>query len=317
MRTYLIFILIAGYTIASAQDMQVCDQYFPEHEILNPALTGYENCYSVSIHDHHQWPGMKASPNTQTVFARGRFAFPGAVNYHGLGLMVTRDQNGSFRNLEADLHYAYHVCLSDVNKTIMSLGLSAAVSQVMLDEREFNNYNNDPLIGGARLSAWNPDLSLGIVIYNQSYYAGVSAFNLLPALSFVTNPVTADKNQRIFVAIAGIRMKPRKSDIEFEPSVALHYMESLYSRVDINLKGYYRQSIWLGISLRKYLAGDLTSNLSLLPSVGISIGNFEIAYSYGLGFSSIQRRSYGSHYLMLKWKLCRESRGTLPCPAYN
>ena len=185
--------------------MCIRDRYFPEHEILNPALTGYENCYSISLHDHHQWLGMKTSPNTQTIFARGRFSFPRAASYHGLGLMVTRDQNGSFRNLEADVLYAYHVRLSDAKKTYMSLGLSAVVSQVTLDESGFNNFNNDPVISGARLSVWNPDLSLGVVVYNKTYYAGVSAFNLLPVLSFLTNPVAADKNQRIFVAVAGIK----------------------------------------------------------------------------------------------------------------
>ena len=316
MRTPFLFILIAGYAVAGAQDMPVCDQYFAEYEILNPAFTGRENCYTVSISDHHQWLGMKASPNTQFAFARGQFALPRAINYHGLGIMVSRDQNGSYRNLEADLNYAYHVRLSDAGRTYLSLGLAAAIDQVTLDEGDFYNYNGDPAISGARLSAWNPDLSVGAGIYNKTYFGGIAAFNLLPVLSFVSDPQTADRNRRLYVAVAGMRIISRKSALQLEPSFVFQYMETRYGRIDLNLKGFYRQSLWLGLSLRKYLADDLVSSLAVLPSLGIGISNLELAYAYGLGFSSIQRRSYGSHSLLLRWRLCRESKGALPCPAY-
>jgi type IX secretion system PorP/SprF family membrane protein len=316
MRASFLLILLAVYAIAGAQEMPVCNQYVAEYEILNPAFTGLENCYAVSISDHHQWLGMKASPNTQFAFVRGRFAFPGAINYHGLGLMVVRDQNGSYRNMEADLVYAYHVRLSEAGKTYLSFGLSAAIDQVTLDEGEFFNFNGDPVISGARLSAWNPDLTVGAALYNQVYYGGIGAFNLLPVLSFVSDPQTADRNRRLYIVVAGLRINSRKSELEFEPSVVFHYLETQYGRIDLNLKGSYRQGLWLGLSIRKYLTDDLASSLALLPSVGIRISNLEIAYSYGLGFSSIQWRSYGSHSLMLRWKLCRESKGAMPCPAY-
>lgn len=316
MRTSFILILITAFAVARSQDMPVCSQYFADYEILNPAFTGWENCYTVSLSDHHQWLGMKASPNTQFAFARGRFTLPRATNYHGLGVMVTRDQNGSYRNMEADLVYAYHVRLSDAGKTYLSLGLTAAIDQVTLDEGEFYNYNNDPVISGARLSAWNPDLSVGAGLYNQFYYGGIAACNLLPVLSFVTDPQTADKNRRLYIAVAGLKINSRRSELKFEPSVVFNYLETLYSRIDLNMKVFYRQSLWLGLSARKYLTDDMASSLAVLPSVGISISNLEIAYSYGLGFSSIQRRSYGNHSIMLKWKLCGESKGALPCPAY-
>jgi type IX secretion system PorP/SprF family membrane protein len=317
MKALFIIIFIVGLTIAGAQELPVYNQYFPEYEILNPAFTGKQNCYAVSIADHHQWLGIKASPNIQFAYARGRFALHRAVNYHGLGIMLTRDQNGSYRNMEADLIYAYHVLLSDAGKTYLSLGLSAAVNQVTLDEGEFYNYNNDPVISGVRLSAWNPDLALGIGLYNEVFFGGVTAANLLPVLSYVSDPQSADENRRLYIGIAGMRINPRKSDTELESSVVFAYMETMYSRIDLNLKGIYRQSIWLGVSLRKYLTDDFASGLVVLPSAGIHIRNIEIAYSYGLGFSSIQRSSYGSHNLMLTWKLCRESKGAVPCPAYN
>ena len=317
MRTLFLLIFLSAYAVAGAQELPVCNQYFLESEILNPAFTGRENCYAVSLSDYYQWLGMKASPNTQFAFARGRFAFPRALNYHGLGIWVARDQNGSYRNLEADLVYAYHVKISGAGKTYLSLGLSAAIDQMTLEEGDFYNYNGDPVISGARLSAWNPDLSLGISVYNQLAYGGIAAFNLLPVMSFVSDPQTADRNRRLYVAVAGIGMNSRRSALYVEPSIVLQYLETQYGRFDLNLKASYRQSLWLGLSVRKMLAGEWASGLALLPSMGFNIGQFEIAYSYGLGFSSIQRHSFGSHLLMLRWKNCRGSRGALPCPAYD
>ncbi len=316
MRTIILLTGLAVCAVARAQELQVLNQYFTESEILNPAFTGKENCLAVSLSDYHQWLGMKASPNTQIAFARGRFAFPRALNYHGLGIWITRDQNGSYRNLETDLVYAYHVKLPGTGKTWLSLGFSAAIDQVTLDERDFYNYTGDPAISGARLSAWNPDLSVGISLYNQLFFGGIAAFNLLPVMSFVSDPQTADRNRRLYALVAGLSRNTRWSELQLEPSVVFQYQETRYGRLDLNLKALYREALWIGLSARQTLTDELASGLALLPSVGVSIGPFEIAYSYTLGFSTIQRHNYGSHALALRWKSCRESRGALPCPAY-
>lgn len=317
MRTVLILIFIAGCAVSGAQDLPVYNPYFLDYEILNPAFAGWHDCFAVTISDNHRWVGIKESPNSQFAYVRNRFTLPKATNYHGLGMMVTRDRNGAYQNLEADLIYSYHVLLSSRGKSYLSLGLSASVNQTTLDEGEFYNYNYDPVINGAKLSTWNPDLTVGVCYYNQDLFGGLTASNLLPALSFVSDPQPADKNHRLYFLIAGIRTKLRKSDLELEPSVAFAYLETIYSRIDLNCKGFYGQNFWLGVSFRKYLTRDNPSSLGLLPSAGFHVRNLEIDYSYELGFSSIQRQSYGTHTLMLIWKMCRESKGAVPCPAYN
>ncbi|MBN1415171.1 MAG: PorP/SprF family type IX secretion system membrane protein [Bacteroidales bacterium] len=317
MKVHVFLFTLSFCAIAGAQDLPVYNQYFPEYEILNPAFSGKQNCYAVTLSDHHQWLGLKAAPNTQFAYARGRFTMQKASNYHGVGIILARDQNGSYRNMEADLIYAYHVRLSDAGKMFLSLGLSAAIEQTVLDEGDFYNYNNDPVISGARLSAWNPDLAVGVGLYSNVFFGGVTAANLLPSIDYIADPQTADRNQRLYTAIAGIKVKARKSDIEVEPSVVFIYHETLYGRIDLNLKGIYRQRYWIGFSLRKYFISTFTSGVEILPSAGIQIRSLEIAYSYGLGFSSMQRHSYGSHTLMLGWKLCGENSSAVPCPAYQ
>jgi type IX secretion system PorP/SprF family membrane protein len=284
---------------------------------MNPAFTGWHNCVAVTLSDNHRWIGIKGSPNTQFVFARNRFTLPKANNYHGLGIMIARDRNGSYSYLEADLIYSYHVLFSSRDKSYLSLGLSASANQTTIDEGEFYNYNSDPVISGARLSAWNPDLTIGAAYYNRILFGGITASNLLPAVSYISEPQPADKNHRLYVLIAGLKTKLRKSDLGIEPSVAFSYLETIYSRIDLNCKGYYRENFWLGVSLRKYLTSDNPSSLGILPSVGFLFRNFEMDYSYELGFSSIQRQSYGTHTLMLIWKMCRESKEAVPCPAYD
>jgi type IX secretion system PorP/SprF family membrane protein len=317
MKGIFLVLIIAISSIVRAQDIPVFHQYFLDYEILNPAFTGMQNCYAAGISDHHQWLGIKEAPNTQVAFTRGRFTLPGADNYHGLGLLLVRDQNGAFRKLNAALQYSYHLLLSEAGKTHMSLGLSASINQVVLDEGEFYNYSYDPVINGTRLSAWNPDLTLGIGIYHRQYFGGITAARLLPALSFVSDPRPADYNQRLYIFFAGLRIKSGKNDLELEPSVAFILDEAFYSRLDLNSKIIIKSKYWLGVSVRKFMLHEFKGGFTALPSGGIKINKLEIAYSYGLGFSVIQRHSYGSHSLMLSWKLCRESKGALPCPAYD
>lgn len=318
MKKISLFLLILGWNyILQSQDLPVYNQYFPEYEISNPAYTGMQNCLALSMADNHQWVGMKAAPNTQYIFARGRVSFSRAKNYNGVGLMLARDQNGAFRNFNARLIYAYHVLLSDASETMLSLGLSAGVQQISINEHDFNNYNNDPIITGNRISVWNPALSVGTAVYNQFFYSGVSASNLLSALSYVTSPVTADRNQRLYIAHAGIVIPLRAKDIELEPSLAFLFKELTYKRLDINIKTYYRQVIWLGLSFRQYFYGSTKAASGLLPALGIQLKRFEIAYSYGLGFTSINKDNYGTHHLLIRWKTCQESKGYVPCPAYQ
>lgn len=318
MKGILPVLLISLSLCAGAQDLAVFNEYFPDYDILNPAFTGMQNCYSAGILDHHQWLGIKDAPNTQIAFAQGRFSQSRAVNYHGLGLLLSRDQNGSYRHLNATLQYSYHVLLSERGKTHLSLGLAAIANQDVLDEGDFYNFNNDPVISGNRLSAWNPDLTLGIGIYNPRFFGGVTAARLLPNISTLSDPVTADRNRRMYLAFAGTRFAFSRGDIEVEPSVLFMFEESYYARCDLNAKVIIRSHYWLGVSARKFMDRDFKGAIVLLPSGGIVINRLDLAYSYGLDFSAIERRSYGSHSLMLRWKLCRESKGALPCPeAYD
>jgi type IX secretion system PorP/SprF family membrane protein len=317
MRSVIAIIFIACSAFSGAQDLTVYNQYFLDYEILNPAFTGWNDCFTVTLSDNHRWIGIKSSPNTQFAYARDRFSRNKASGYHGLGMMVSRDHNGSYQSFEADLIYSYHVLLSSRGKSYLSFGLSASVNQTEIDEGEFYNYTFDPVISGARISAWNPDLAIGACLYNRNYFGGISASGLLPSFSYVSEPVPSDKNYRLYILTGGLRKNLRRYNLELEPSVTFLHMETLYSRIDLNCKGTYRQSFWLGISLRKYLANDFSSSLVLLPSAGFHIHAIEIDYSYELGFTSLQRQSYGTHTLILLWKICRESKGTVPCPAYN
>jgi type IX secretion system PorP/SprF family membrane protein len=318
MKKISLFLLALGsFYLLRSQDLPVYNQYFSEHDILNPAYAGMKNCIALSMADNHQWLGLKAAPNTQYFFVRGRVSFPRAKNYNGVGLILSRDQNGAFRNMDARLIYAYHLLLSDAGETMLSMGFSAGTQQISVNEHDFYNYNNDPVITGNRISVWNPELSIGIAAYNKVFYSGISASNLLPAFSYVTDPQPADQNQRLYIAHAGIIIPFRGKDIEFEPSLAFHLKEMAYNRLDINLKAYYRQMIWLGLSVRQFFSRGAGAVSGLLPAVGIQFKRFEIAYSYGLGFSSIYNNNYGTHHLLIRWKTCHESKGAIPCPAYN
>ncbi|MBN2611983.1 MAG: type IX secretion system membrane protein PorP/SprF, partial [Bacteroidales bacterium] len=181
----------------------------------------------------------------------------------------------------------------------------------------FQNFNNDPMITGERLSAWNPNAGISASVYSPDFFAGLSAINILPKINFLTSTAESESMMISYFAIAGYRFHNSRNILMFEPSAVFGVKELYTKQLDLNLKLFYKNIMWSGISYRHNLDALPGRTVSILPTIGIYIKNLQVSYAFDLGFKGLQNQSFGSHYIYLGWSLCKESMKMVPCPVYD
>src|ERR1700754_4008947 len=133
---YLLFVLVSGLQLVSAQQKPQYTQYVFNNYLLNPAVTGIENYTDVKAGYRSQWTGLQGAPVTSYLtlsaplgsnFLNGdATAFPanGGINpssrlytqnymaaepHHGIGAQIVSDQAGPINQTTIGVSYAYHL----------------------------------------------------------------------------------------------------------------------------------------------------------------------------------------------------------------
>jgi type IX secretion system PorP/SprF family membrane protein len=301
----IVFLQIRIFT----QELPVYQQYLLNPGLINPAITSYTGCTSFQITDRHQWLGISDAPVTQTLSVQKGFI--GSNNkIHGLGLNMYRDINGSFRQLGADFLYAHHFLASRDKNINISLGLSVSVFQKSINETNFTPVF-DPLVSGTRSNEILPEAGAGVLIHNESFFAGLSAVKLF---SFIENIQNTEKH---FYLHSGLTLQDRNYNIIYKPSLLFKMTESFKKQIDININTVLNDIYWLTLSYRNNINSFPGKSISIISVFGIDFGNFSVAYALDLGLSNIQLYNFGSHEFMIRYEICPEGIRSIDCPTYD
>lgn len=155
----LCFLLIA--LVAEAQYRPQHSLYLLNNYLINPAITGIESYADLKAGYRSQWTGLRGAPVTYYVtyhmpLQRSNLATyrpnptkPGKGSgaeregveimqsgkqlkrHHGVGGSMIADRTGSFKRMEVNASYAYHLPVS--RKVTASFGASFGVIQYSLD----------------------------------------------------------------------------------------------------------------------------------------------------------------------------------------
>lgn len=320
---------------ASAQQKPHYTQYILNQYILNPALSGIENYADIKLSHRHQWAGLEDAPVTTylTVHAplgkkdyrttATSFQVPGenprgrgywenytaATPHHGVGLQVVNDRTGPLNHFAAYATYAYHLGLTPT--TSLSAGFGAGITRVGLDASRLHfgaGSSVDPAVyGSGDLGRIRPDLSAGLYLYSASFFAGLSAQQVIPQrIDFSNNQVRQQEGRLIphLFATAGYRLSVGE-DWNLVPSVLVKYVQPAPLQFDVNAKLQYRDLLWVGTSYRKDdgFAGMLGLNVS---------NTFNVGYSYDYTTSNLNNYSRGTHELIIGFLLGNKYGDTCP-----
>lgn len=294
-----------------AQQVPLYSQYMMNKYLINPAFAGSEGYTSYNLTARQQWMGFgdTKTPSTQALAAQTRVLQTSYLSKSrlirsssrkkpsgrvGLGGYVFNDRNGVINRTGLQATYAYHIPLGDGQ---LSFGASGSIYQFKIDDDELILPDDelgipDPLIDGRRNTMFIPDASAGMYYMYRNFYAGFSATNLFQSvLKFGSDESYSNyKLLRNYYFMGGYRIQ-LDDEFSLEPSLLLHSSENFNMQADINVKAYYKNDYWLGMSYR--------TGSALISMVGVKVGKLYFGYAYDYSFREIQNLSYGSHEIML------------------
>lgn len=287
---YILFVLSLGY--CQAQQMALHSQFMVNDYVLNPAISGTKSFTPLTLSVRRQWVGIKEAPVTQ--FLSGH----GYMGYNiGFGAMLYNEASGPTRRTGAAVSGAYHFILKKDQKNgqqVLSLGMSAMLSQLYLDKEKLITYlPDDPTIIAAYNTQMVPDANFGLYYHNENkYYFGLSVFNLIQTKTDLTNIPNDIKNNyvRNYYIMGGGDIEINNK-LTMHPSMLIQGIEALPIQLDFNVRGIYLDKYWLGMSYRHKDA--------IVALLGYQYHEFTVAYSYDFTLSNIRNFSSGSHEIVL------------------
>jgi len=315
-RLNILFLLIVVSVFASySQQQPLYSQYMLNTYLVNPAVAGAEGLTALNLTAREQWLGYKDAPSTYALSAQTRILKTSFRNRSrliktrvrkrkpsgrvGLGAFIYNDENGRIRRTGMQGTYAYHIYMRDMQ---LSFGASVSMYQFRVNITPSDLYDptmNDPLVLAGKLNQKiSPDANVGVLLSTEKYYAGLSATSLFQSsIQFGTgNSNNAYRILRQYYLIGGYRIEPYRSAFAFEPSILLTMTERLSTSIDLNVKAYYKQDYWAGVSFRSVGA--------MVLMFGARVQQFTFGYAFDYNFTDISTiSSGGSHELMIGYKI--------------
>ena len=301
-----------------AQQQEQYSMYMMNNFLVNPAEGGTEKFSQINMGYRTQWVGVDNNSLTgnrggapKSIFLsghtplgkkQGQFEDVMPLAHHGVGGVVSKDVAGLWNVINIKGSYSYHLPVT--RDLTVSFGAFAGVKQYTYGGND-GEYapaitgETDPVFGGAQ-SQLLPDMSLGIWGYSSKYYFGVSSFQLFGnQINLNTGGVGPNGNEgslsRHYWVTGGYKID-LSQDYFLVPSFVVKYASPAAPQMDLNAKLKYKDLVWTGVSYRNLDA--------VVGLVGVTIKKqFDIAYAYDFGISSLRVGHKGSHEILVGLRL--------------
>ena len=298
----------------NAQQIPLYSQYMMNGFLLNPAVAGSEGYTAINLTAREQWLGLKDAPKTHAISGQTRLLKNSFISKNssvrrrqrlssrsgnvGLGGYIFNDQNGPLSRTGLQLTYAYHIRM---NRSQLSFGLSGIAYQFSIDDSKINLEDpNDQTYLNAAKSIFIPDASAGVYYSDPRTYAGFSVSQLFQsALRLGEKGYAQYKMKRYYYLTAGYDF-PVNENFTIEPSFLIKAAENGTYQLDVNSKFIFNEEYWAGISYR--------TGGALIFMGGVRVDKFFFGYAFDYTLSSIMKRTYGSHEIMIAIKFGDSAR---------
>lgn len=291
--TALAITFFAAYGVRAQQD-PLFSHYMFNNLYVTPAFAGVDGVTRLSAFHRSQWLGYQptsgggGAPTTQMV----SFNTPIFKLNSGAGAYILNDVSGPINTLEMQGMYAYHLGIKD-NK--LSIALKAGVISKSIDAKLYRAIHpDDPLIEQAA-PVVRPDVGFGVFYRSEKYYAGFGFNHLLKSeFDFGISERAALENH---VNFTGAYFYDLSFDLtlQFATLVKTDLNET---SVDLSALGYYKNTLWGGLSFRQSEAITLLVGYSLLKDKSLRLG-----YSLDYIVKDQEAKQPTSHELMLSYEL--------------
>ncbi len=284
--------LIFGlFTLAAmAQEQAVYSQYQVFPNLINPAVTGFDNNYLFLINARSSWTGFPGSPTTYT------FMYNGPVGDKlGLGGSLLSEKIGAQSVTRLQGAYAFRF---EVKSAQIGLGLTTEFLRRRLSGDVLNNPIIDPNDGALEGSIDGQRLfssSFGVhVLFDKKVFTSL----VLPtAIRARLDEIPLDDPQtesgagiQYYIFQLGAIVEVPSQNFQLVPSIAIRNVRDVPFQVDLNLQGrFLEDKLIAGLTYRPNTGGSLAFLL------GTRYNKFNLFYSYDVSFGPFQQYNSGSH----------------------
>lgn len=281
-----IFVLISSISTVFAQQDPQYTQYMYNMNILNPAYAGSRGVTSIGLLGRTQWVGVDGAPQTATLSING----PVGKNV-GLGFSVIHDEIGPVKEDNVYADFSYTLNLSEEDK--FAFGIKAGAT--FLNVREVITVDADPLNVPVSLVA--PNFGVGIMYYNDRFYAGLSVPNFIESRYLdKKNGISSSASEKTHYFLTSGYVFDLDENLKLKPSTMLKATPGAPLSVDLSLNLLVQEKVELGLSHR------LDDSISGMVGFQVS-QDLRIGYAYDYTTTNFGQFNSGSHEIMILFDL--------------
>ncbi|NDV44518.1 type IX secretion system membrane protein PorP/SprF [Flagellimonas sediminis] len=245
----LIVIGMISVGLYAQQDAQYT-QYMYNTLSVNPAYAGSRGQLSFAGLYRSQWVGLDGAPETFTINLHS----PIRNSRLGYGISVVNDNIGDGVVQQTYLDAAISYTLEFARDAKLSFGLKAGGDMISLDFNGLRNFDQEVVNQNNIDNKFTPNFGLGIYYHTDTFYAGLSAPNILETEYFdndnTSNSVNFLSAQRInFYFITGyvFDMGP---DLKFKPALLTKAVGGAPLQVDVSASFLFADKFSFGAAYR-------------------------------------------------------------------
>ena len=305
-----VFVLVTMFSM-SVQEQQLpqFSQYIFNGLHINPAYAGYKGDGYIQTTYRSQWINFPGAPKTLS-FTADVSANEGRM---GLGVTYIKDRIGLTESNLGMLTYSYRIATGD--RSMLSLGVSAGISEYAFDPTGMVTVNPDPLLPSSRVAATSPNLNTGLFFHSDNFYAGLSGYNLIGRRSLLRQDIAvAFHDFHYYLTVGG--MVRLADDVQLKPSVLIKQVKGSPTSYDLNAMFLFREKVWLGGSFRsnvRVFEDQLQEDLSKRNAVAFVMEYFvlpsmRIGYAYDYNLNALNSYRTESHELSVGVYLNRQRK---------
>lgn len=287
MKQKLLIIFIACSLLTYAQQEPQYTQYMYNMSMVNPGyMINEPGIVQVGSLYRTQWVGIDGAPKTANVFAH----IP-INNRIELSVNYLNDNIGSNVNLSENVFNVDAAYKININNTLnLSFGLKAGFDHLNFSAIG-SDVGGDSAFGNTNKTVLN--IGAGVFLFDDNYYAGISAPNLIPSNLDINDDVVYNDQAHIF--LIGGYVFDINDDFKLKPSTVLKFVGGSPLSFDVSVNVLYLNRFELGVSYRYQ---DAMSGL-----VGINVTpNLKLGYAYDFNTSQLNDFNDGSHEFILLYK---------------
>lgn len=289
--TYIILLTILTSSAGLfGQQLPQYTQYMFNDFVINPAIAGVHDFYQIRTNHRFQWVGLLDPPVTNSIAFYG----PHANLDMGYGGYIYNDVTGPTSRTGITGSYAYNIAITgDIR---LSMGISASMMQFRIDGTQLNPKDvSDPSILEMVSTSYLPDAGIGLYLYGEEFYVGLSAAQLLNNNLRIFDNKNGLNRLKTHINLTGAYRFEVDADWVLEPSVMIKGTAPKELSFDITAKTEWKKMVWGAVSYRFHEA------------IGILVGySYEetlfFGYAYDIGITSLRKYNTGTHEIMIGYR---------------